>query len=64
VGARAGPGCGLLAGGGEALSDGEYDRLAATIQTRLTRIMWLWWLGEAWFTVLIVGAVLMYFWAR
>jgi hypothetical protein len=42
------------------MSDGERDGLAATIQTRLTRIIWLWWLGQAWFTVLIVGAVLVY----
>jgi hypothetical protein len=46
------------------MSDGELDQLAATIQARLTRTLWLCGLGTAWLTVLTAGAVVVLLWAR
>jgi hypothetical protein len=42
----------------------EHDRLMVTIQTRLTRLLWLWMLGEVWFTLLMTGAVVGRLWMR
>jgi hypothetical protein len=39
------------------MSDSACDRLMATMQTRLTRLLWLWVLGEVWCTRLVAGAV-------
>jgi hypothetical protein len=33
-------------------------------RTRLTRLWWLWVLGEAWYTLLWAGAVGVLLWAR
>ena len=41
-----------------------HDHLMAMIHTRLTRLWWLWMLGEVWFTLLIAGAVGMRLWTR
>jgi hypothetical protein len=46
------------------MSAGERDQLMATMQARLTRVLWLWALGEVWFTGLIVGAVIVLLRAR
>jgi hypothetical protein len=42
----------------------EHDHLVATIQTRLTRLWWLWVLGEVWFTALVAGVVVGRLWMR
>jgi len=34
------------------------------VDRRLTRLRWLWVLGEVWFTLLMAGAVVVLFWAR
>jgi hypothetical protein len=41
-----------------------HDQLMATVRTRLTRLRWLWVLGEVWFTPLMAGAVVAGLWAR
>jgi hypothetical protein len=46
------------------MSDREFDWLVATIESRLTRVLWLWGLGVVWLTLLIAGAVLLLLWAR
>ena len=46
------------------MSASNYDQLVATIRTRLTRLQWLWVLGEVWFTLLMAGAVVVGLWAR
>ena len=45
------------------MSAGEDDQLMATVRTRLTRVKWLWVLGEVWFTLLMAGVVVG-LWAR
>jgi hypothetical protein len=51
-------------GGGAAMSAGAHEQLLAAICTRLTRLVWLWALGEVWFTLLMAGAVVRLLWAR
>jgi hypothetical protein len=46
------------------MRDGERDQLGAVMQTRVTRLMRTWVLGEVWRTGLIAGAVIMLLWAR
>jgi hypothetical protein len=46
------------------MSAGAHDKLMATIRTRLTRVRWLWVLGEVWFTLLMAGVVVAGLWAR
>jgi hypothetical protein len=46
------------------MSASEHDQLMATVRTRLTRLMWLWVLGEVWFTLLMAGVVIVGLWAR
>jgi hypothetical protein len=41
-----------------------HDHPVAMIQTRLTRLLWLWMLGEVWFTLLMTGAVVGRLWMR
>jgi hypothetical protein len=40
------------------------DQLLATTRARLTRVWWLWVLGEVWVTLLVAGAVIVRLWAR
>jgi hypothetical protein len=46
------------------MSAGAHEQLLAAICTRLTRLVWLWALGEVWFTLLMAGAVVRLLWAR
>ena len=46
------------------MRDGGRDHPVAVMQTRVTRLIWTWILGEVWLTVLIVGATLVLLWAR
>jgi hypothetical protein len=40
------------------------SQLAQVMHTRITRLMWLWVLGEVWCTLLMAGAVVVFLWAR
>ena len=39
------------------------DRLDQVMYAGITRLMWLWVLGEVWFTLLMAGAVATLLWA-
>jgi hypothetical protein len=46
------------------MRDGARDQPVSVMQTRVTRLIWTWVLGEVWFTVLIAGAIIVLLWAR
>jgi hypothetical protein len=54
--------------GGDAMtphpSHDPLDRITQVMHTGITRLMWLWVLGEVWFTLLMAGAVVVLLWAR
>jgi hypothetical protein len=42
----------------------SHNRLERVTHARLTRLVWLWVLGEVWFTLLWAGAVGVLLWTR
>jgi hypothetical protein len=40
------------------------EPLDRVMHTRLTRLWWLWVLGEAWYSLLWAGAVVVLLWTR
>lgn len=44
--------------------DRRLDRLDRVMHTGTARVMWLWVLGEVWFTLLMAGPVVVLLWTR